>query len=203
MTMTTILQLNNSIFGEDGQSSRLADQFVARYRERSPETRVIRRDLGAEPVPHLTAARFGAALTAQDERTGEQARDAAIADTLIEELEAADLLVIGAPTYNFHVASTLKAWIDHVARAGRTFRYTANGPEGLLSNKTAYVFLTSGGQYTGTSMDFEAPYLRHFLGFLGIGDVHITRAEGLAMGEETKARAIADAQGRVEALAGG
>lgn len=201
--MTTILQLNNSIFGDDGQSSRLADQFVARYRQHTPETRVIRRDLAADPVPHLTAARFGAALTAEDERTAEQARDAAIADTLIEELEAADVLVIGAPTYNFHVASTLKAWIDHVARAGRTFRYTANGPEGLLTGKTAYVFLTSGGQYIGTDMDFEAPYLRHFLGFLGIGDVHITRAEGLAMGEDTKTRAITDAQERIEALVAG
>ena len=107
--MTTILQLNNSVFGDNGQSSKLADQFVAKRRAAEPDVRVIRRDLAAEPVGHLTAERFSAALTTPEERTPAQAREAALADTLIEELQAADEVVIAAPTYNFNVASTLKA----------------------------------------------------------------------------------------------
>lgn len=199
--MTTILQLNNSVFGDEGQSSKLADEFVAKRREVEPGVRVIRRDLAADPADHLTAGRFKAALTAPEDRTPEQAREAALADTLIEELKAADEVVIGAPTYNFNVASTLKAWFDHVARAGTTFRYTENGPEGLLTGKTAYVFLTSGGQYAGTDMDFQKPYIQHFLGFLGIGDVHFARAEGLAMGEENSAAALAEARKAIQNLA--
>lgn len=199
--MTNILQLNNSVFGDNGQSSRLADEFVARLRENDPAASVTRRDLSSAPLEHLTAERFTAALTAAAERTPEQAREAAIADTVIEELEAADVLVIAAPVYNFNVASTLKTWFDHVARAGRTFRYTENGPEGLLDGKTAYVFLTSGGQYAGTEIDFQAPYLTHMLGFLGITDVHLVRAEGLAMGEDASREALEAAQRRIERLA--
>lgn len=199
--MTTILQLNNSVFSDNGQSSRLADQFVARYRESAPDTGVIRRDLAASPLDHLTADRFSAALTDPRERTGEQAQKAAIADAAIEELEAADVLVIAAPVYNFNVASTLKAWFDHVARAGRTFRYTAEGPEGLLRGKSAYVFVTSGGQYAGTELDFQVPYIRHFLGFLGIDDVNFVRAEGLAMGEDASQEALQAARRRIERLA--
>lgn len=198
--MTTILQLNNSVFGDNGQSSQLADEFVAKRREAEPGVRVIRRDLAAEPADHLTAERFTAALTAPEERTPEQAREAALADTLIEELQAADEVVIGAPTYNFNVASTLKTWFDHVARAGTTFRYTENGPVGLLAGKTAYVFLTSGGQYSGTDMDFQKSYVQHFLGFLGIEDVHVVRAEGLAMGEAAANEALAGARKSVEQL---
>ncbi|XOZ32423.1 FMN-dependent NADH-azoreductase [Halomonadaceae bacterium KBTZ08] len=198
--MTTILQLNNSVFGDNGQSSQLADEFVAKRREAEPGVRVIRRDLAAEPVDHLTAERFSAALTAPEERTPEQAREAALADTLIEELQTADEVVIGAPTYNFNVASTLKTWFDHVARAGTTFQYTENGPVGLLSGKTAYVFLTSGGQYAGTDMDFQKPYVQHFLGFLGIEDVHVVRAEGLAMGETAANEALAGARKSIEQL---
>lgn len=199
--MTTILQLNNSIFGDDGQSAQLADRFIARYRETTPEARVIRRDLAASPVPHLTAARFTAALTPVEERTDQQAREAAIADPLIQELEDADVLVIGSPTYNFGVPSTLKAWFDHVARAGRTFRYTADGPEGLLANKAAYVFIASGGQYAGSDLDFQTPYIRHFLGFLGITNVHFVYAEGLAMGEDASRQALKAARRSVEQLA--
>lgn len=198
--MTTILQLNNSVFGDQGQSSKLAGEFVAKRRQADLGARVIRRDLSHEPIDHLTAERFAAALTAPEERTREQAREAALADTLIEELEAADEVVIAAPTYNFNVASTLKSWFDHVARAGRTFRYTSEGPVGLLEGKTAYVFLTSGGQYSGTGMDFQKPYIEHFLGFLGIKDVRFVRAEGLAMGEEVSQQALREASERVDQL---
>lgn len=199
--MKTILQINNSLFGDEGQSSRLADEFLARVRSDDTQARVVRRDLAEHPVPHLEQATFLAGLTAADERTAEQARTAAHADTLIEELREADTLVLGVPVYNFLIPSTLKAWFDHVARAGTTFRYTESGPEGLLEGKRAHVFLTSGGQYADTDIDFAATYVRHMLGFLGITDVTVTRAEGLAVGEETSRTALESARGRIERLA--
>lgn len=199
--MKTILQLNNSVFSDEGQSSRLADAFVGRLREDAPGARVIRRDLADHPVPHLDQATFFAGLAAADERTAEQARAAAQADTLVQELLDADTVVIGVPVYNFLIPSTLKAWFDHVARAGTTFRYTDNGPEGLLEGKRAHLFVTSGGQYVGTDIDFAAPYVTHMLAFLGITDVTVTRAEGLAMGEETSRAALESARERIDRLA--
>lgn len=199
--MSTILQLNNSLFSDDGQSSQLADAFVERLRTNDPRARVIRRDLAHQPVPHLDHATFFAGLTARQERTSDQARAAALADTVVDELLDADMLVLGVPVYNFSLPSTLKAWFDHVARAGTTFRYTENGPVGLVGGTRAYVFVTSGGQYAGTAIDFANDYIRHMLGFLGIDDVTVTRAEGLAMGEETGREAIDAAQRQVERLA--
>lgn len=199
--MSTILQLNNSLFSDNGQSSRLADEFVERLRASEPGVRVIRRDLADHPVPHLDQATFTAGLTAADERTVEQARTAALADTLVNELLEADRLVIGVPVYNFLIPSTLKAWFDHVARAGTTFRYTENGPEGLVNGTRAYLFVTSGGQYAGTDVDFAAKYVRHMLGFLGIDDVTVTRAEGLAMGEEAGRQALSTAREQIGQLA--
>jgi FMN-dependent NADH-azoreductase len=201
--MTTILQLNNSLFGDNGKSSRLADAFVAQWREREPEVRVIRRDLARDPIPHLSLEAFTAAGIAPDQRTSEQARAAGLADTLVDEVLAADVLVIGLPIYNFNLPSTLKTWFDHVARAGTTFRYTSAGPEGLLRARRAYVFATSGGQYAGTPADFQAPYLKHFLGFLGIDNVSFTYAEGLAMGEQSSHEALAAANRRIADLAAG
>lgn len=198
--MSTVLQLNNSLFGDNGQSSRLADEFVGRLRA-GGDVRVIRRNLADNPVPHLDQATFSAALTAEDERTPEQARAAALADTLVAELQVADTLVLGVPVYNFLIPSPLKAWFDHVARAGTTFRYTENGPEGLVRGTRAYAFLASGGQYDGTDIDFAARYLRHMLGFLGIDDVTITRAEGLAMGEDNARQAMDTARQQIDRLA--
>jgi FMN-dependent NADH-azoreductase len=199
--MATLLQLNSSLFGDSGRSSALTDAFVARWHEQNPDAHVIRRDLSESTVPHLTRERFSAALTARDERTAEQAREAEVADTLVDELLAADVLVIGVPVYNFNIPSTLKAWFDHVARAGTTFRYTPEGPEGLLRDKQAYVFATSGGQHVGTEADFFTPYVRHFLGFLGIDRVEFTYAEGLAMGDDTSRAAVEAANRRIEQLA--
>ncbi len=199
--MTTILQVNNSVFSDHGVSSRLADSFVTRHRSGQPDTRVVRRDLSDAPVPHLTAERFRAALTPAGQRTAEQARAAAIADELVQELIAADVLVIGVPTYNFNIPSPLKAWFDHIARAGTTFRYTENGPEGLLTGKKAYVFIASGGHYADSALDFTTPWLRHMLAFLGIEDVTFTYAEGLALGDEASQQAIDSAEQRIERLA--
>lgn len=199
--MTTILQINASIFGDDGQSSKLADEFVQRWREHEPGARLIRHDFAENPVPHLSAARFRAALTPPAERSEAQAREAKVADRLVDELLAADVLVIGLPMYNFNVPSTLKAWFDHVARAGTTFRYTENGPQGLLENRRAYLFTARGGQYAGTPNDFQTPYVRFFLGFLGIKEVEVVHAEGLAMGEQASHQALALARDALAELA--
>lgn len=133
--MNTLLQINTSLFSEEGHSSRLAHRLVQTWRSRYPEDRVIVRDLAKDPPPHLTAERVRAFATPPDARTGEQRALAAYADALIDELRQADVIVLGLPMYNFGVPSVLKAYFDHVARAGVTFRYTGNGPVGLLSDK--------------------------------------------------------------------
>jgi len=198
--MSTILQLNASISGPDGLSSRLAGEFASALAERSGATRVVR-DLALQPVPHLTAERFAAFGTPVAERTLEQQRYVAESDQLIEELRRADTLVLAVPMYNFGIPSTLKAYFDHVARAGVTFRYTAEGPVGLLTGKQAYVIATRGGQYAGTPKDLQSSYLRLFLGFVGIRDVEFIYAEGLNMGEDKRRKALQAAKRRIDRMA--
>jgi FMN-dependent NADH-azoreductase len=199
--MSTLLQLNTSLFSTGGQSSRLADEFVARWRANKPRGEVIVRDLAREPVPHLSAERFGAFLAKPGERTSEQQAVVDDSDALIDELKRADVIVLGLPMYNFGVPSTLKAYFDHVARAGVTFRYTEKGPVGLLTGKQAYVFATRGGFYDGTDADTQTAFVRQFLGFLGITDVTFVYAEGLAVSEATKQAALARAQNAIRSLA--
>jgi FMN-dependent NADH-azoreductase len=198
--MTTLLQLNTSLFSTGGQSSRLADEFVARWRTNHPGGKVIVRDLAREPVPHLSAERFGAFLAKPGERTPEQQAVAAESDHLIDELKRADVIVLGLPMYNFGVPSTLKAYFDHVARAGVTFRYTEKGPVGLLTGKHAYVFATRGGFYDGAAADTQTAFVRQFLGFLGITDVTFVYAEGLAVSEAAKEAGLARAQNAIRSL---
>lgn len=195
--MNTILHLNSSIFGEGGQSSRLASQFVAQF----SGARVIQRDLSENPLPHLDAERFGAFLSKPEARTPAQQQVLAESDALIAELKAADTLVIGLPMYNFGIPSQLKAYFDHVARAGVTFKYTDKGAVGLLTGKRAYVFAARGGLYQGTPRDTQTAYVRDFLAFLGITDVQFVYAEGLAIGEAQKQAAIAGAQRALRELA--
>jgi FMN-dependent NADH-azoreductase len=152
-------------------------------------------------VPHLTAERFAAFTTPASERTVEQQRHVAESDALIEELRRADVLVLGVPMYNFGVPSTLKACFDHVARAGVTFRYTAEGPVGLLTGKRAFVFATRGGRYAGTEADLQTSYLRRFLAFIGIHDVEFIYAEGLSLGAEQREQALVAALERIDQLA--
>jgi FMN-dependent NADH-azoreductase len=199
--VTTILKIDSSINSQDGQSSRLAAQLVDRLRAADPATRVIERDLAREPVPHLDAARFQAFTTRPEERTAGQRAVAAYSDGLIAELRAADVVVLGLPMYNFGVPSQLKAWFDHIARAGLTFRYTDQGPVGLLTGKKAYVFATRGGAYAGTPGDTQTAYVRQFLAFLGIRDVEFIYAEGLSMGEPARASSLARAGEAIRALA--
>lgn len=197
--MTTLLQIKTSLFA-DGQSSQLADQFVRRWREAHPDGTVIVRDLAAEPVPHITAERFGALITDAARRTPEQAAVAEYSDALIEELARADVIVVGLPMYNFGIPSTLKAYFDHVARSGITFRYTASGSQGLLTGKRVYAFAARGGIYSGTPLDTQTAYVRNFLGFLGMTEVEFVYAEGLAMGDEPRTRALQSARAAVSAL---
>jgi FMN-dependent NADH-azoreductase len=131
----------------------------------------------------------------------EQQRHVAESDALIDELREASVLVLGLPMYNFGVPSTLKSYFDHLARAGVTFRYTAEGPVGLLTGKRAYVFATRGGQHAGTERDVQAAFVRQFLGFIGIRDVEFIYVEGLALGDEQRARAVAAAAERIGQLA--
>ncbi len=198
--MHTILQLNASLFGENGQSSRLAAEFAASLAVATRANLRVR-DLAKNPVPHLTAERFTAWTTPASERTVEQQRHVAESDALIDELREADVLVLGLPMYNFGVPSTLKAYFDHLARAGVTFRYTADGPVGLLTGKKAYVFATRGGQHAGTERDVQAAFVRQFLGFIGLRDVEFIYVEGLALGDEQRARAVAAAVERIGQLA--
>jgi FMN-dependent NADH-azoreductase len=198
--MKTLLQINASLFSSNGESSRLADKFVSQWQAANPSGRVIRRDLAADPVPHLTAERFLSFLAKPDERTDAQREIADYSDTLIAELQSADTIVLGLPMYNYGVPSTLKAYFDHVARAGKTFKYTEKGPQGLLEGKKVFVFATRGGLHAGTAADTETTYVRDFLRFIGIGDVEFVYAEGLAYGDAAKAEALRKADMAIGAI---
>jgi FMN-dependent NADH-azoreductase len=198
--MKTLLQINASMFSDKGQSSRLANQFVAAWRAAHADGNVIDRDLGNAPVPHLTAQRFGALIAKPEERSAEQQAVVDFSDALIDELKRADVIVLGLPMYNFGIPSSLKAYIDHIARAGVTFAYTDKGPVGLMSGKKVYVFAARGGHYVGTPMDTQTTYVRDLFRFLGIGDVEFIYAEGLNMGEQSKQSALANAQSAIKQL---
>jgi len=194
-----ILQIKSSVFNGNGQSSRLANEFVALLREQHPGAEVLERDLVADPVPHLDGARVGAFFAKPEERSAGEKAIVAYSDALIAELRRADVLVLGLPMYNFGVPSQLKAWFDHIARAGETFKYTEKGAVGLLKGKKAYVFAARGGLYGEN--DSQSQFVRQFLGFIGITDVELVYAEGLAMGEESRNKGIMSAQGRARVLA--
>ena len=191
--MTTLVQVRASIHGAHGQSSRLVEEFSAEWQASYPTGRVILRDVGSELVPHLTAERFAAFVAKPEERTPAERAVVAYSDALVDELRRANVIVVGLPLYNFGVPSSFKAWIDHIARAGVTFRYGANGPQGLLTGKRAFVCATRGGVYAGTPLDTETVYVRDVLRFVGIGDVRFIHAEGLALGDAAKAEALAKA----------
>jgi FMN-dependent NADH-azoreductase len=200
MSVTTLLQINASMHSHNGTSSHLAEEFVRRWTAANPDGHVIVRDLGSEPVPHLTAERFGAFVTPIASRDAAQQAVVDYSDGLIAEIKAADVLVIGLPMYNFGVPSTLKSYFDHIARAGETFRYTANGPVGLLGGKKVYVFATRGGTYVGTPLDTQTSYVRDFLAFIGLRDTQFVYAEGLAISAESKQAGLAAAHTQIEQL---
>ena len=199
--MTTLLQINASIHADHGQSSQLAAKFVQAFAHSHPDARIILRDLASDTVPHLSAERFAAFLSKPEERSAAQSDVVAYSDTLIAELKQADVIVLGLPMYNFGVPSQLKAYFDHIARAGETFRYTASGPVGLLKGKKAYIFAARGGLYAGTTLDTQTNYVRDFLRFVGIEDIEFVYAEGLAISPESKASGLAQAEAQIDRLA--
>ena len=192
--MTTALIVTSSANGPASVSNGLAAALVDRLREADPALHVVLRDVGANPLPHLTAETVAAI---KGEPASEKELEArALSDSVVAELEAADILVIASPMYNFGMSSTLKTWFDHVLRAGLTFRYTAEGPEGLMKGKKAVVIESRAGFYSegaAASMDGQEPHIRNLLGFMGIDDVTFVRAEKLAFGPEAAEAAIAEA----------
>src|SRR6478609_3132947 len=193
-----ILQINSSARRDASHSTRLANRIVQRLRDTDPDATLTVRDLNDAPHPVLDEAALGALFTAADQRTPEQAARVAQDDALIAEVQAADVVVVGVPMYNFGVPAALKNWIDAISRAGVTFRYTANGPEGLLKGKKVYVALTRGGKYRNTPSDTQVPYLTTVLSFLGRDDIRFVCAEGLGMGAESEQSAIASAYEEIE-----
>jgi FMN-dependent NADH-azoreductase len=199
--MTTLLQINSSLSGDAAASTLLADRLVVQFAATAPGVTVVRRDLYRQPLPHLDAARFQALARPAAERAAAEVAIVAEADAVIAEVMAADHLVIAAPMYNFGAPSQLKSWFDHLARAGVTFRYTANGPEGLLRNKRATLVTTRGGVHRDRPHDHLVPYVRTMLAFVGITDLEIVYAEGLALGAEPRAAALALARTEIDSLA--
>lgn len=200
--MTKILVLETSLLSATVSSSRLVtDKFVQTWVERDPAAQVVRRDLAEEPIPHITFDALSAAVASA--RAGQDSSaDAELSSTLIDELRAADVLVIGVPMYNFSIPSSLKCWIDHVAIAGKTFRYTAEGrPEGLLHSKRAFVIASRGGIYESgpmVALNYQDTYLRVFLGFIGIRDVTVIAAERQNMGPAEKSEGLKVAYEQVD-----
>lgn len=196
-----ILQVNSSarrVVDDQGSfSTRLASELSAVLLQADPKARLTIRDLALQPHPVLDEAALQALFTPAEQRTPEQAARVALDDALIAEVKAADVLVLGVPMVNFTITAQLKNWIDAICKAKVTFQYTAQGPEGLLKGKRVFVVLTRGGIYRDQPADHHVPYLRQVLGFVGLTDVQFIYAEGLAMGPEVEAKALADARAQI------
>lgn len=193
--MNNILVLNSSVLGEQSVSRLLVDEAVHRLLEGNPGATVVNRDLGTAPNPHLTPATVAGIRGTPTTEAELAAR--ALSDDLIAELQAADTLVIGAPMYNFSIATGLKAWFDHVLRPGKTFSYSEAGPQGLITGKRIIVIVSRGGHYSNgpaQAMDFQEPYLRTLFRFIGLNHVTFVRAEKLGFGPEAREAAVAAAK---------
>ncbi|MDD2768222.1 MAG: NAD(P)H-dependent oxidoreductase [Methylococcus sp.] len=195
-----ILQISSSIRGDASHSNRLAQLIVDRLQAKYPDAQLKLRDVGRTPHPELDENALQALLVPAEQRSAEQTRRVALDDELIAEIQAADLIVLGVPMYNFSIPVQLKNWLDAIARVRVTFRYTETGPEGLLQGKKVYAVLTRGGVYRDSPADVLAPYLQTVLGFLGMTDVEFVYAEGLALGPAAEQEAFRDAENQISAL---
>jgi len=204
--MSNLLFVSSSLFDGQSKSRDVARGFIDAWIQTHPGASVIERALTPASTPHLTSETLLALGKAPAARTSAEQAAVDFADTLIGEVESAETIVIAAPMYNFSIPTTLKAWIDHIARAGRTFRYTAEGPEGLLKGKKVVAVVSRGGFYTpgnaGAAMDFQEPYLRSVLGFLGLTDISFVEVEGQAIGPEVAAKGLEAARAAARSLAG-
>jgi FMN-dependent NADH-azoreductase len=200
--MSKVLLVTSSPRGAASHSSRIARDLADQFASGQPDT-VVSRDLFREPLPHIGEDFVTALGTPAEQRTPAQSAAVALSDRLIAELFAADVIVIASAMINFGVSSTLKTYIDYVLRAGVTFRYTANGPEGLVKGKKAYIVQASGGVYSegpSKAFNFQDTYLKHVLGFIGVTDVEVIHIEGVAFGPEATEKALSSAAGRVSAV---
>jgi len=198
--MKTLVILS-SILGDRSHSKQLADHLVARVKQAEPAAVITTRNIGAAPLPYFDGATAGALFTPADARTLEQQRIVELSDTLVAELKEADRIVFAVPVYNFNLPAQFKTYLDYVARAGVTFRYTPEGvPEGLVKGKQVFVLTARGGKAEGTPSDTMTPYLRQMLAFLGMTDVTFIAAEGMAMGETAALEGVALARERIDAL---
>lgn len=200
--MSTVLVLTSSALGEASVSNQLVREALDALRDHDPELQITTRDLGSDPIPHLTSD-SASAIRGAEPVNAAQATARALSDALIAELEAADTVIIGSPMYNFGITSTLKTWFDHVLRAGVTFSYGANGPVGLLQGKRAIVVESRGGLYSegpAQAMDSQEPHLRNLLRFIGIDDVTFVHAEKLGFGPEAREQALTKARAQLGAL---
>jgi len=202
--MSQILLVTTSPRGAESYSNQIAQALVAKLQAAAPGAKLVTRDFATAPLPHVGEDYVVGRMLPVEERTAAQAGAVALSDTVIAELLASDTIVIASPMYNFGVPSTLKAWIDHLARAGHTFSYGAAGPVGLVTGKKVYLVQARGGVYSEGPMggyNFQEPYLKAVLGFLGMTDVETILVEGIAFGPEATEKALSGALGQVAALA--
>ena len=195
-----VLVIQSSVRAQDANSSKLASMIVDKIKARHAGASIETLDLGSNPHPVLDGAAVGAIFTPSEQRSTEQAARVALDDGLIAKVQSVDTLVIGVPMYNFAIPVQLKSFFDAIARAGVTFRYTENGPEGLIKGKKVYLALARGGLYRDTPADTQVPYLKMILGFLGMTDVECVYAEGMAMGPEGVAKGFAEAEKQLATL---
>ncbi|WP_127470205.1 FMN-dependent NADH-azoreductase [Thiomicrorhabdus aquaedulcis] len=195
--MTHIVRIDASALSQGSESKKLADFFCEQFMQNHPNTQLTQHILAQTLPSHIDEAFIGAAYTPAHARTEQQKERLSYSDQHVQALKRADVLLISTPMYNFSLPSTLKAWLDNVTRVGETFKYDANGPEGLLNIPKVIVIVSSGGDYTQAplnKMNFVEPYLTTILGFIGLHNVTFVNAPGLAMGEESKTRALNNAQ---------
>jgi FMN-dependent NADH-azoreductase len=198
--MSTLLQINAGIFGEHSHSTVLAQQFAAKYLEQHAHSELVVRDLISQPIPHLDATIIGAFASEEAARRPEQQAILDFSQGLIDELANADAVVLGLPMYNFSVPSQLKAYMDQIARAGVTFKYTETGPVGLLNDKPVYVVAARGGIHEGQPSDSQTAFVKTFFAFIGLNNVQFIYAEGLNMGEDAKQKAYDHAGKNIAAI---
>jgi FMN-dependent NADH-azoreductase len=199
--MSNILLVTSSPRGSDSLSTKVATELAEKLAAKAANNGIIHRDLGSEPVPHLDTVSTNAIRKAPADRSADEAVAADYSDKLVAELLAADTVILATGLINFNIYSTLKSWIDNIARAGHTFKYTETGPQGLATGKKVYIVLSSGGVYSegpAAPMNHAVPYLKTVLGFMGMTDVEVIYVEGLAFGPEAAEKAIATAQAKVQ-----
>ena len=199
--MSNVLIIESSARQQDSISRQLTQQFISQWQAVHPADQITVRDVALNPVPHLDANLLGGWMKPADQRNDSEQASLDRSDELTNELLAADVLVMAAPMYNFAIPSTLKAWLDHVLRAGVTFKYTETGPQGLLSGKRAYVLTARGGIYAGSTADHQEPYLRQVMAFIGIHDVTFIHAEGMNLGGDFQEKGLNQANARLAQVA--